>query len=836
MVTTIDERRRSVGPDNAAVPSGCGDTGRGSRAGPGGHRHRRPDQRARGAEEGGPALERPVPLPHREDALVQRQRRGGLLLLLRLPGVGRRHHLRARHGPPRLRRRRALPGRPGRDHAARGRRGGTRPQAALRAARRHGARRHLVPRAPALRARRRPGARLPALARLRRRRRAPVPPRLGARRLGRAGEGAQAAREGAVGLGPRLRQPTRPAAGLLPRPASCSRSATPRAGPSRWADASCRHDPGRHRRSGPSRSTRTHRSRRSTRSAARSTRSTGRSTASSRRARSSCARATPTSSGASRPACRGRWRRAGPRWPKSTSRCCATSPSASCSPTTPTRPGRARRRASTSGSASTRSTSWWPTCPGGSDPGDLARTDPGALATRDPRGAALPPVPRRPHARDGQPLDGRGPGPGGRGRADGGGRAPRRPRARPVRHAAGGPLPGRRGQAPRAPRISPRAPAGRGRDGAPPASGARRGAAADRSTPRTTATASGPTTGRATSAASTALRPGPGLEALKLAVHRPDDVADRVHAVLFADPVQRQAFVALLENDSVHEAVETASPEVANVLRRVIVEEPMSGDPELGDPVDSVVAVLLHAATRRALAEIEVESRAGRRRVAVASGRDRTSAPLAGPTGRSGRRTRCRRPVGSVGWPKGIEGISTWAGEGERRVCNRDRRRESGSAAVSDASPHASLSDSTSSSDVSSDTVSSPDASVTPIAAARSRPVSRARLRSGARRRPREGTADASGADRGTAHRRAHARGAHDADRPRHRGRRGARRRRGRGPHRRGGAAQGAASGDLARTGAPAAAPGRALAGSPTASGPAPASPAAAPRTRSTPI
>ena len=77
-------------------------------------------------------------------------------------------------------------------------------------------------------------------------------------------------------------------------------------------------------------------------------------------------------------------------------------------------------------------------------------------------------------------------------------------------------------------------------------------------------------------AVTAALRPGPGLEALKLAVHRPEDVADRVHAVLFADPLQRQAFVALLESDSVHEAVESASPEVASLLRRVIVEEPMS--------------------------------------------------------------------------------------------------------------------------------------------------------------------------------------------------------------------------------------------------------------------
>ncbi len=107
-----------------------------------------------------------------------------------------------------------------------------------------------------------------------------------------------------------------------------------------------------------------------------------------------------------------------------------------------------------------------------------------------------------------------------------------------------------------------------------------------------------------------ALRPGPGLEALKLAVHRPEDIADRVHAALFSDPLQRQAFVALLECDSVHEAVESASPEVASLLRRVIVEEPMAGDPELGDPVDSVVTVLLRGAVRRDLAEVEMQSRA----------------------------------------------------------------------------------------------------------------------------------------------------------------------------------------------------------------------------------
>jgi DNA primase len=115
----------------------------------------------------------------------------------------------------------------------------------------------------------------------------------------------------------------------------------------------------------------------------------------------------------------------------------------------------------------------------------------------------------------------------------------------------------------------------------------------------------------AAEAAAPALRPGPGLEALKLAVHRPEDVADRVHPVLFADAVQREAFTALLEHDSVQDAVESSAPEVGIVLRRVVVEEPMAGDPELGDAVDSVILVLLRSATRRALAEIEIESRSG---------------------------------------------------------------------------------------------------------------------------------------------------------------------------------------------------------------------------------
>jgi DNA primase len=162
--------------------------------------------------------------------------------------------------------------------------------------------------------------------------------------------------------------------------------------------------------------------------------------------------------------------------------------------------------------------------------------------------------------------------------------------------------------------------------------------------------------------AGVALRPGPGLEALKLAVHRPEEVADRVHAVMFTDAVHRQAFTALLDHDSVQEAVESTEPEVAIVLRRVVVEEPVHGDPELGDPVDSVVTVLLREATRRALADMEIESRTGGdtwRSRAAETAQVRLWLDQLGESG-SGRDAADRL----VAWLVEREGITTVAGKG----------------------------------------------------------------------------------------------------------------------------------------------------------------------------
>jgi DNA primase len=107
----------------------------------------------------------------------------------------------------------------------------------------------------------------------------------------------------------------------------------------------------------------------------------------------------------------------------------------------------------------------------------------------------------------------------------------------------------------------------------------------------------------------TTQRSGPGLEALKLAVHHPEQVGDRLQAVLFVDQLQREAFTALLTHEDVQGAIASVETDVADLLRRVTVEEPLIGDPEIGDPVDSVVTVLLREAVRRALSELAISAR-----------------------------------------------------------------------------------------------------------------------------------------------------------------------------------------------------------------------------------
>ena len=94
----------------------------------------------------------------------------------------------------------------------------------------------------------------------------------------------------------------------------------------------------------------------------------------------------------------------------------------------------------------------------------------------------------------------------------------------------------------------------------------------------------------------------PGLEALRLAIHRPEAVAHRLEAVLFCDDLQQAAFVALMEADDLPQAIDTAPADVRALLLRLVVEEP------IGD-ADEVVMQLVRDAARRQLAEATREAR-----------------------------------------------------------------------------------------------------------------------------------------------------------------------------------------------------------------------------------
>ena len=64
----------------------------------------------------------------------------------------------------------------------------------------------------------------------------------------------------------------------------------------------------------------------------------------------------------------------------------------------------------------------------------------------------------------------------------------------------------------------------------------------------------------------------PEDEALQLAIHRPEEVASRLHATLFADVVHREAFKALADEQTVAAASDRVSPQAARLLHRLAVD------------------------------------------------------------------------------------------------------------------------------------------------------------------------------------------------------------------------------------------------------------------------
>jgi DNA primase len=91
------------------------------------------------------------------------------------------------------------------------------------------------------------------------------------------------------------------------------------------------------------------------------------------------------------------------------------------------------------------------------------------------------------------------------------------------------------------------------------------------------------------------------LEVLRLAVQRPEDVAQHLESFLFADPVCRAAFLALARSATLHEAVEGTEPAVADLLSRLAVDETEA------DPAVEVPRLVATTGARR-LAQLEAEA------------------------------------------------------------------------------------------------------------------------------------------------------------------------------------------------------------------------------------
>jgi DNA primase len=96
--------------------------------------------------------------------------------------------------------------------------------------------------------------------------------------------------------------------------------------------------------------------------------------------------------------------------------------------------------------------------------------------------------------------------------------------------------------------------------------------------------------------------PRPELEALRLAVHHPDKIEGRLDIALFSSALAGAVYAELASAMTLHEAIESASPEVADLLGQLAVEDTQ-------EDADDVLGQLIAQAAARALAELRREAR-----------------------------------------------------------------------------------------------------------------------------------------------------------------------------------------------------------------------------------
>ena len=97
-------------------------------------------------------------------------------------------------------------------------------------------------------------------------------------------------------------------------------------------------------------------------------------------------------------------------------------------------------------------------------------------------------------------------------------------------------------------------------------------------------------------------RNSPAHEALRLAIHRRDEIIDLLDPCLFDDELHQAAVEALAGAPDVRRAIEAADPAAAELLQRTAVEDSEA------DPLD-VVSLLVSAAAQRELAVLEADAR-----------------------------------------------------------------------------------------------------------------------------------------------------------------------------------------------------------------------------------
>jgi len=102
-------------------------------------------------------------------------------------------------------------------------------------------------------------------------------------------------------------------------------------------------------------------------------------------------------------------------------------------------------------------------------------------------------------------------------------------------------------------------------------------------------------------AASVSTRLTPEDEAIRVAIHRPDEILDRLAPALFDDPVRREAFEALGDG-GLMAAADRAGPAATGLLRRLAV------DPSDADTED-VLAGIARLAADRVLRELQRDAR-----------------------------------------------------------------------------------------------------------------------------------------------------------------------------------------------------------------------------------